>query len=72
MSTNVEFTAYYMVSTQRQGQSGLGLAAQQQAVVKFIGQPPTSEFTEIESGRRHENRPELKRRWRNAGARDEG
>ena len=54
------FIAYYRVSTDRQGASGLGLDAQRQAVAGFIrtGQL-VAEFTEIESGRRHTNRPQL-------------
>jgi DNA invertase Pin-like site-specific DNA recombinase len=55
-----KFIAYYRVSTDRQGRSGLGLEAQQQAVRDFLaGRGALSEsFTEIESGRRN-NRPEL-------------
>jgi len=37
----------------------LGLEAQREAVLRFTGQPPVSEYTEVESGRRHKNRPEL-------------
>ena len=54
-----EYVAYYRVSTERQGQSGLGLEAQREAVLRFAGQPPVSEYTEVESGRRHKNRPQL-------------
>jgi DNA invertase Pin-like site-specific DNA recombinase len=54
-----EFIAYYRVSTDKQGRSGLGLEAQRAAVLRFTGQPPASEYTEVESGRRHENRPQL-------------
>jgi DNA invertase Pin-like site-specific DNA recombinase len=56
------FVAYYRVSTSRQGQSGLGLDAQRQAVCEYLGEKPDSqlvaEHTEIESGK-HANRPEL-------------
>ena len=56
----VDFIAYYRVSTDRQGASGLGLDAQRQAVAGFIGTGQlVAEFTEIESGRRHTNRPQL-------------
>ena len=61
-----EFVAYYRVSTERQGESGLGLAAQREAVSRFLGSGRSSisllaEFTEVESGKRHTNRPELLR-----------
>lgn len=53
------FVAYYRVSTERQGKSGLGLEAQQSAVAGFLaGAEPVASFTEIESGKRNE-RPEL-------------
>jgi DNA invertase Pin-like site-specific DNA recombinase len=60
MSTNADFVAYYRVSTDRQGQSGLGLEAQREAVIRFTGALPILEYTEIESGKRHENRPQLR------------
>ncbi len=53
--------AYYRVSTERQGKSGLGLDAQQQAVRAFCqsnGYTLAGEFIEIESGKRN-NRPVL-------------
>jgi DNA invertase Pin-like site-specific DNA recombinase len=55
-----DYTAYYRVSTEKQGRSGLGLEAQREAVTRFAGTAPISEYVEIESGRRHENRPQLK------------
>ena len=49
--------AYFRVSTQRQGQSGLGLEAQQHAL---SGYDLEASYTEIESGKRTD-RPELAR-----------
>jgi DNA invertase Pin-like site-specific DNA recombinase len=53
--------AYYRVSTQEQGRSGLGLEAQRQAVLGLCqgrGWEVIAEHTEIESGKRSD-RPEL-------------
>ena len=50
-----QYIAYYRVSTQRQGQSGLGLEAQQHAVQ---GYDIIAEYTEVESGKRN-RRPQL-------------
>jgi DNA invertase Pin-like site-specific DNA recombinase len=56
-----DFIAYYRVSTDRQGASGLGLEAQRAAVQGYLnGGRLLVEFIEIESGRRHVNRPRLK------------
>jgi DNA invertase Pin-like site-specific DNA recombinase len=57
----VPFVAYYRVSTQRQGASGLGLDAQRADVAGYLrGATPVAEFTEIESGRKTDReRPEL-------------
>ncbi len=50
------FVAYYRVSTDRQGESELGLEAQRAAVARFThGASLLSEFQEIESGKRHTN-----------------
>lgn len=50
-----KFVAYYRVSTDRQGQSGLGLEAQRDAVARHIGQSElVAEFTEVESGRKND------------------
>lgn len=50
--------AYYRVSTLRQGQSGLGLEAQRVAVRAYLNGEPTTEFTEVESGKVND-RPKL-------------
>lgn len=51
----MKFVAYYRVSTDRQGLSGLGLDAQRAAVAKHIGAAElVAEFTEIESGRKND------------------
>lgn len=55
------YVAYYRVSTQKQGQSGLGLDAQKQAVKEFLSQCGSElidEFVEVESGKRSD-RPEF-------------
>jgi DNA invertase Pin-like site-specific DNA recombinase len=53
------FVAYYRVSTDRQGRSGLGLEAQQAAVRGYLGAAvPIAEFTEVETGKRNDQ-PEL-------------
>ncbi len=57
------FVAYYRVSTDRQGRSGLGLEAQQKAVRDYLNGGAwelTGEFVEVESGKRAD-RPELAR-----------
>lgn len=54
------FIAYYRVSTDRQGASGLGLEAQREAVQRHIGAGKlAAEYTEVESGKKHTNRPQL-------------
>lgn len=57
----MRFVAYYRVSTQRQGASGLGLDAQRVAVAEALkGTVPVASFTEVESGRKTaDGRPEL-------------
>ena len=61
-----KFVAYYRVSTDRQGRSGLGLEAQREAVQRFLsagGWPPLAEYTEVETGKGAnalDKRPELK------------
>jgi len=61
MASNGKFIAYYRVSTQGQGRSGLGLEAQQAAVANYLNGGDwriVADFTEVESGRRSD-RPEL-------------
>jgi DNA invertase Pin-like site-specific DNA recombinase len=61
MASDGKFVAYYRVSTERQGRSGLGLEAQQAAVANYLNGGDwriVAEFTEVESGRRSD-RPEL-------------
>ena len=56
-----KFVAYFRVSTDRQGKSGLGLEAQRKSVLDFLDGGRWSlvaEFTEVESGKRS-NRPQL-------------
>lgn len=58
---NGKFIAYYRVSTQKQGESGLGLEAQRNAVVTYLNGGNwdlVEEFVEVESGKR-KNRPQL-------------
>ena len=56
-----KFIAYFRVSTDRQGKSGLGLEAQREAVMNYLNGGRWTlieEFTEVESGK-HSDRPEL-------------
>jgi DNA invertase Pin-like site-specific DNA recombinase len=56
-----KFVAYFRVSTDKQGKSGLGLEAQREAVMNYLNGGRwtlVDEFTEIESGKRND-RPEL-------------
>jgi DNA invertase Pin-like site-specific DNA recombinase len=54
-----QYVAYYRVSTARQGNSGLGLLSQQEAVNSFLHgnrEMILSEFTEVESGKQDDRR----------------
>lgn len=62
-----QFVAYYRVSTAKQGLSGLGLQAQQEAVSQYLNGERSellAEFTEVETGKGSNaltKRPELQR-----------
>src|ERR1700680_1627482 len=61
-----KIVAYYRVSTQKQGMSGLGIEAQQAGVAQYgheTGCDLIGQYTETETGKRHtlDNRPELQR-----------
>jgi len=61
VTTPPRFVAYYRVSTDKQGRSGLGLEAQRAAVAVHIAAAlgvVAAEFVEVESGRR-KDRPQL-------------
>ena len=55
------YVAYFRVSTQQQGRSGLGLEAQHSVVHAFTAGrgPVLAEYTDIESGKRND-RPQLR------------
>ncbi len=56
-----KYVAYYRVSTEKQGRSGLGLEAQEKAVQEYLnggGWKILASFKEVESGK-HDDRPEL-------------
>lgn len=61
-----KFVAYYRVSAQAQGQSGLGLEAQREAVSRYLNGGRWTlegEFTEVETGKGHDaldRRPQLR------------
>jgi DNA invertase Pin-like site-specific DNA recombinase len=54
-----KFVAYFRVSTERQGRSGLGLDAQRKSVLDYLDGGRwelVAEFTEVESGKRNDRR----------------
>jgi DNA invertase Pin-like site-specific DNA recombinase len=55
----MKYVAYYRVSTKKQGDSGLGLEAQQQIVARFYPELE-QEFIEVESAKTITDRPILK------------
>jgi len=59
-TNDMEYIAYYRVSTSGQGESGLGLESQREIVSRYCGVGDTilSEYTEVESGRNN-NREQL-------------
>ena len=68
----MDYILYLRASTQRQGQSGLGLEGQRLIAHRFLqsGDRILSEYIEVESGRKH-NRPEMAKaivETRSAGA----
>ncbi|MGC3991629.1 MAG: recombinase family protein [Chthoniobacteraceae bacterium] len=57
-----QWVCYYRVGTTKQGESGLGLDAQRDSISRYIGWKGgemIAEFTEVESGKKAHNRPEL-------------
>jgi DNA invertase Pin-like site-specific DNA recombinase len=59
-----KFVSYLRVSTARQGESGLGLAAQRAAVEAFLNGGKwelVEQFVEVESGKDDRNRPALQK-----------
>ena len=53
----LRFMAYYRVSTDRQGKSGLGLDAQRASVATYVagaGGVVAAEFEKVESGKRND------------------
>lgn len=61
-SLNGKFVAYYRVSTERQGKSGLGLAAQHRKISDFVASAGIliAEFCDVQSGK-DDSRAELQK-----------
>ena len=55
------FVAYFRVSTEKQGKSGLGLDAQKKSVAQFVSDADQllESYTEVESGKK-QDRPKLR------------
>lgn len=69
-SKNVQYIAYYRVSTHKQKNSGLGLSAQESTVLSYIskeGGDLIASYTEVESGKK-KSRVELLKAIRHAKA----
>ncbi|WP_421827058.1 recombinase family protein [Larkinella sp.] len=59
-TTDKKYVVYYRVSTKKQGESGLGLEAQQAYVSHFYGTSEIiAEYTDVRSGKTITRRPEL-------------
>ncbi len=57
MTPETPAITYLRVSTDRQGQSGLGLEAQRSTITAYVvGRPVLGEFVEVENGRK-DDRP---------------
>ncbi|MGM9508797.1 recombinase family protein [Larkinella sp. GY13] len=50
IESEIQYVAYYRVSTRKQGQSGLGLDAQKTGIHSFCGERLIGDFVEVESG----------------------
>lgn len=64
MSAAKKLIAYYRVSTQKQGKSGLGLEGQQAAFAEYVRQAggiQIGEYIEVETGTRKRHRPQLQK-----------
>lgn len=69
---STKFICYYRVSTEEQGDSGLGLEAQREQVREYLGSNGweiIDEFTEVESGA-STDRPELRQALRDCELKD--
>jgi DNA invertase Pin-like site-specific DNA recombinase len=55
-----KYIAYYRVSTQKQGEDGLGINAQKNAVLNFVGNKEIiAEYTEVETATKKKKRVEI-------------